>query len=80
MGTRVNPDLKMRLGNATEKNLQLIPFDGKEYIGLYLETAQPSVQELRRSHAGFTDALQKHLPDLRTDNLPVVVFPQAFLG
>ena len=80
MGTRITPDLKMRLGDLSEKKLQLIPFEGREYIGTYLEIRMPTIQELRAHHLLFIESLQKYLPDLRTDTLPVVVFPQAFLG
>lgn len=80
LGTRLTPDLKMRLGKMEEKTLQLIPFEGKEYIGLYLNSTMPTLQELRKEHHHFMERLQKHLPDLRTDTLAVVVFPQAFLG
>jgi hypothetical protein len=80
IGIRVTPDLKIRLGDLSAKGLQLIPFGGKEYIGAYIESPFPTVQELRCQGGQFIESLQKHLPDLRTDTLPIVVFPQAFLG
>jgi hypothetical protein len=80
MGTRVTPDLKIRLGNQMEKRLQLIPFEGKEYVGAYLETPLPTIAELQNHCREFMATLQKLLPDLRTDNFPIVVFPQLFLG
>ncbi len=79
MGIRVTPDLKIRLSDS-ETSLQLIPFEGKEYAGAYLQAGNPTVSELSSHKHTLMDALQKSLPDVRTDMLQVVVFPQAFLG
>ena len=80
LGTRVTPDLKGRLSEAREAQWQVIPFEGREYIGVYVETQHPTVKNMRSLCKEFTESLQKHLPDLRTDTLPIVVFPQLFLG
>ena len=78
IGTRVTPDLKARLSNV--EKFQFIPFEGKEYVGSYIQIPLPTIRELRHHYAVFIESLQGHLPDLRTDTLPVVVFPQVFLG
>ena len=80
MGTRVTPDLKGCLGKMGSEGLQLIPFEGREYIGAYLTLSHPTLQELRAHCHRLIDILQKNLPDLRADTLPIVVFPQTFLG
>jgi hypothetical protein len=80
LGTRLTPDLKMRLAYAQDKQWELIPFEGKEYVGIYVDTPLPTVKHIRYLCQAFMEALQKSLPDLRTDTLPIVVFPQVFLG
>lgn len=80
IGTRVTPDLKFRMGSTFGTALQVIPFDGKEFVGNYVTDPTPTVLELRKLRCAFIEALQLHLPDLRADMLPVVVFPQMFLG
>ena len=37
-----------RLGNAREPVWQTIPFEGREYIGVYIETPNPTVPLLRQ--------------------------------
>lgn len=80
MGTRATPDLKTCLERLIECGLQHIPFEGKEYIGSYLQIANPTVQQVEVHHKKLIDTMQAHLPHLRADTLPVVVFPQVFLG
>ena len=80
MGTRVTPDLKACLEGLIESGLRHIPFEGKEYVGSYLQTLHPTVQQVCDHHGKLIDTMQAHLPYLRADTFPVVVFPQAFLG
>ncbi len=80
MGTRATPDLKACLDGLIESGLQHIPFEGKEYVGSYLQIADPTVQQVEVHHKRLIDTMQSHLPYLRADMLPVVVFPQVFLG
>ena len=80
IGTRLTPDLKARLEDCTEKSMQVIPFEGKEFVGSYVAVTNPTIKQLRHYHLLLAEMLQKYLPDLRTDNLPIVVFPQMFLG
>ena len=80
MGTRAIPDLKACLEGLLGCGLQYIPFEGKEYVGSYLPIAEPSVQQTEVHHKNLIETMQVHLPHLRADTLPVVVFPQVFLG
>lgn len=81
IGTRVTPDLKARLWEVEMgAPFQFIPFEGKEYVGVYIDASLPTVRDLKHRGTQLMDTLQKCLPDLRTDNLPLVVFPQLFLG
>lgn len=80
VGTRLTPELKARIGNLPEEGFQPIPYEGKEYIGIYLDTRHPTVQEIRHVSESFIEKLQTHLPDLRADTLSIVLFPQVFLG
>lgn len=78
IGTRATHELKIRLNSVTD--FQLIPYKGKEYVGLFVQEAYPTVQHLRNQCDQFTACLQKYLPDLRADTLPIVAFPQLLLG
>lgn len=78
-GTRLTPDLKMQLGDNLAP-LSCIIHEGKEFIGFYLESFQPSVQEVRHHCDRLLLTLQELLPQMRVDNLPVLVFPQLFVG
>lgn len=80
IGIRIIPELRGELLNATSKEFQCIPFEGREYVGCYLENPSPTMQELREQSNRLIRVLQTHLPDLRVDTLPVLVFPQMFLG
>lgn len=71
VGYRLTPELKAALkGNA----LQTIPYQGKEYVGRYLEKPSPTMQDVEAVAAEITETL----PALHQKNL--VVFPQLFLG
>lgn len=79
IGTRMIPDLKPCL-DQLQGGLKLIPFQGKEYLGFYIQDCSPTVLQLRDYSRGFIDQIQSNLPHVRADTLPVVVFPQLFLG
>lgn len=79
LGTRLTPDLKMHLHREPE-GLQKIPYEGKEYLGFYLPYLHPTVEEIRQCCAQFTQQIQSLFPHMRADALPVVIFPQIFLG
>jgi hypothetical protein len=79
VGTRLTPELKFHLGSDFAP-MSCIPYDGKEYLGVYLESEHPTVREIRAATDAFLLKLQEHCPEHRVDNLPVVVFPQLFVG
>ncbi|MCC5831523.1 MAG: hypothetical protein JJU12_00565 [Chlamydiales bacterium] len=79
VGTRCTPELKSHLEGDTSP-LVSIPYNGKEYLGYYLESDHPTVQEVRAACDAFLLKLQHHCPEQRVDNLQVVVFPQLFVG
>ncbi len=78
VGTRFTSELKMRIGSDLSP-MTAIPYEGKEYIGYYLES-NPTVAQIRTCCDEFLIKLQEHCPEHRVDNLPIVVFPQAFVG
>lgn len=71
VGYRLTPELKALLSGDT---LQTIPYQGKEYVGRYLETSSPTMEDVEALAAEITETL----PALHQKNL--VVFPQLFLG
>ncbi len=79
VGTRLTPELKSCLASGCSP-MACIPFEGKEYLGYYLEPDRPTVGEIRACCDAFLLKLQELCPEQRIDNLPVVVFPQLFVG
>ena len=77
MGTRVIPDLKACLNRLARGGFTVIPFEGKEYIGAYLPLARPTIQDMRIHFHRLIDVLQKNLPDLRANTLPIGRFPSS---
>ncbi|MCH9624849.1 MAG: hypothetical protein S4CHLAM123_00100 [Chlamydiales bacterium] len=77
IGTRLTPELHTAL---SQTSLQRIPFEGKEYLGLYLERQTPTVANLQHARKQLIESLQQNLPDVFADKLRVVVFPQVLLG
>jgi hypothetical protein len=80
IGTRATPDLKVNLEGLVECGLKHIPFEGKEYVGLYVHCVNPTVEEVCTHHQQLIEIMQAHLSHIRADTLPIVVFPQVFLG
>lgn len=80
MGTRATPDLKANLEGLIECGLKHIPFEGKEYVGSYLQHTEPTVEQVRNHRQQLIEMMQARLPHVRSDTLPLVVFPQVFLG
>ncbi len=79
VGTRLTPELKMHLGSAIEE-LSCIPYEGREYLGSYLESDSPTVLEVQTACDQLIETLQARCTEFRVDTLPVVVFPQLFVG
>ncbi len=79
VGTRLTPELKMQLSPIL-CSLTSIPYEGKEYLGHYITSERPTVEEIRSECDLFLVKLQEQCPEFRVDNLPVVVFPQLFVG
>lgn len=78
VGTRVTPELSELIGDTQE--FQLVPYEGKRYVGLYLDTKCPTLTQVREVCDHFVATLQVHCPQLRCDRLPIIIFPQLFLG
>lgn len=49
-----------------------VPFQGKDYMGLYLKSSFNPIKDLHEA----SSFLKKHLPL----NGPIYIFPQSFLG
>lgn len=79
LGTRLTPELKMEL-KGDFSPLQCIRHEGKEYIGHYIPNPQPTLAEIRSLSDHFLNTLQESSPDFRVDTLPVLIFPQLFVG
>ncbi len=82
-GFRLSPDLKEAVRGEKSHltaELQIIPHQGREYIGIYLESATPTVQEIKDVHEKIHTLIQAIFFDLRFCTPSFVVFPQLFLG
>jgi hypothetical protein len=78
IGIRLTPELKHRL--LPHPSLQQVPHEGKEYFGHYLNSTHPTLIEIRSASRDLSNILQHCFPDQRCDALPILLFPQVFLG
>ncbi len=81
VGYRVTAELKNSTRDAEELGgLILASYEGKEYIGLYLDSTDPSLEEVKQIHKDVKKRLSLCCPEVHVESLPSVVFPQVFLG
>ena len=80
IGTRFSPELRHQLYGTESSVLRTIPYEGKEYVGFYLETHHPSLQEIQEARTHFIQALQAQCPEVHIDLCHQVIFAQLFLG
>ena len=67
--------------NSNDKfeDLQIIPFQGKEYIGTFMSQTEPLIPEVLKEEENIKNNLSKYFPDLNTEILPMNIFSQIFL-
>lgn len=62
---------------SQKKHYQIVPFEKKEYLGLYYE--DPSYAQLLSLENVIKKELRQHCPNLDTDTLIFKIFPQSFI-
>lgn len=65
---------------SQEKNLQSIPFKGKEYVGKYIEDQSLSTEQLDELEKDIKKQLLQHCPTISESDLKLYVFPQVFVS
>lgn len=79
-GTPLTSGLRSEIGSRSIEPLLCIPYEGKEFVGLYLTRQRPTLSDIHEATDYVFSSLQTHCPSLRCDTLPLAIFPQAFLG
>ncbi|MCH9608651.1 MAG: hypothetical protein S4CHLAM45_12320 [Chlamydiales bacterium] len=74
-GVRLTSEMR---GATQVDNLEVITFEGKEYIGLYTDK-NPTLTHVHELSDQITSTLHKCLPDA-PPRFSVRVFPQLFIG
>ena len=92
VGCPLTPDIKMKLQSnsgwqqnkaAPDKEgplLKEVRHQDKEYIGVFLKTSEPTLDELNKSKALITNALESFNLEFKIDTLKFSVFPKIFLS
>lgn len=71
VGFRLTSELKQSL---SEHTLLIVRYEGKEYVGQYLEQENPSLADIENS----ATSLKERIPAAYKSE--IVIFPQLFLG
>lgn len=91
-GFLVSSELRMHLRNSSQwkehqivqdemlENLKIAPFEGKDYLGYYIEPSYIKVNELEKIEEKIREALQKLLPKYSPNSLTLYLFAQAFIS
>ncbi|MEI8125974.1 MAG: hypothetical protein WCG42_09475 [Parachlamydiaceae bacterium] len=60
--------------------MQLVNYQGKEYIGCFLETSSCTMAICKKMESMVKQRLHDYCPEFETENLNVTVFPQVFIA
>lgn len=63
-----------------QKNLLMIQNEKKEYVGRFLNMQNPSIQDLTAEGCTVSKWVEFYCPDLRSNKLSLIIFPQFFIG
>ncbi|MCH1430048.1 MAG: hypothetical protein L7U87_04730 [Chlamydiales bacterium] len=92
MGIYLSKDIQMQLSESAEwksvstfkKNsedkLQLIHYEKKAYLGLFLSSPEPSVDEVKKAEGFFFKKLHSYLPQSKVRPLQLCLFSQIFIS
>ncbi len=90
MGVLLTPDLKLLLQKSFEwkkhqiiagpDTLRVIPYDHKEYLGIYFDGDNIPWDEIASKSEKIRDSLEIFFPDLRTDKLKIILFNQMMFS
>lgn len=88
-GFLVNSELKMYIKASSEwkehqilqqpGKIQLVPFEKRDYIGIYLEPAEISVKEISQLEEQIKKTLEQFFPKCNLEALPFYLFTQPFI-
>lgn len=79
---RMHLDKSIQWKHATimAEGLQVVHYQGKDYLGLYLDAKKASLQELNALQKSIQVQLHMYCPKLETDHIEICIFPQVFLA
>lgn len=90
-GFIVSPDMKREMyisdkwhmaqiaWKGQKTGLEIVSYQNKDYVGKYLETPSPSLEELRDMEDKIQKQLLFHCPAIKPFSLDFFIFPQIFV-
>ena len=88
-GFLVNSELRLYIKASSEwkehqilqksTRLQLVPFEKKVYIGVYIEPAHIAIKEINQLEEEIKKSLEKLFPNFNLEPFPLYLFTQAFI-
>ncbi|MEZ5315134.1 MAG: hypothetical protein R3E91_02850 [Chlamydiales bacterium] len=79
IGIRLTLNLKFQLGDIPPIFSSYL-YEEKEYLGIYLNSQPLTLHQIRECRDLFLINLQEYYPDHRFDHIPILLFPQLFIG
>ncbi len=88
IGCTISSELRMHLRDSKKwktdlidnKGLSEIHYQGKDFIGKFLENPVVTLDELRRQEQEVRHILQTYCPSVDFDSIPIKTFPQVFIS
>jgi len=65
---------------SQENGLEIVPYEGKEYVGKYLDSAALTTLELADIQSKISKQLIFHCPAVNQYPLKFFIFPQVFVS
>ena len=89
-GFLINSELRMHIKASPEwkehqilqkstEELQLVPFEKRVYIGVYIEPAYIAIKEINQVEEEIKKSLERLFPNFNLEPFPLYLFTQAFI-
>lgn len=71
---------QIHVHRTEEGYLEEVHFQGKEYVGFYLNEDRTDLQHLRELHNNIKKRFEDFCPDLNIGHISFCIFPQVFVA
>lgn len=79
-GYRLSAELKIKLRDKKPEGITHLLYDGKEFLGLFINESFPTLKEAKRQTDGLIACLETEFPSYRFNRASVVIFPVLLIG